>query len=475
MKNIKTFYDKVLPLSLCLLFTISSSCNKLDEMPQGFATPDNFYNTPSQVESAFSAAMHQLWSAWNAYGYGMQVFHNDFQENGGNLIIPDDWGSGLWAAHYAAILNINAAIKAMNGGKLAGASQPEIGQLMGQARFLRAYNYFMLVRMFGGIPLITDSTNDPYHAQLKRSSIADVYNLIIGDFNYAIANLPATWPASQKGRPTADAARGLLAKVYLTMATYPLNEPQYYQNAAELARQVIQNGNYHLIDSINQVFGVATQYGPEMMWSFNSNLIDPATDPHIWSDMDGWGDFAADPIWVANYPDQPRKAAYVQITSKGGVNYLATGNLPGVQKYLYDSPSDYNAGISIINVPIIRYADVLLIYAEAENMVNGGPTQTAVDAIDQVINRANGYVPNPQDPLATLSMSKEAFDAKVIQERNYELCFEYDRWFDIIRKRILPEVADSSVRQNFTPNDYLFPIPSQDIRLDPNLTQNPGY
>jgi hypothetical protein len=92
-----------------------------------------------------------------------------------------------------------------------------------------------------------------------------------------------------------------------------------------------------------------------------------------------------------------------------------------------------------------------------------------------VINRANGYVDNAEDPLATTGLTKEEFDEKVIEERNYELCFELDRWFDLIRKHILKEKSLPSIQQNFTDDDYLFPIPLNDIRVNPEITQNPGY
>jgi len=114
------------------------------------------------------------------------------------------------------------------------------------------------------------------------------------------------------------------------------------------------------------------------------------------------------------------------------------------------------------------------LFAEAENQVNG-PTQAACDAVNQIINRATGGVPNPLDPLFTTSMSKQEFDDAVIQQRSWELCFEYDRWFDICRKRILDKVTDPDYGQNFSPDDYLMPIPQKDLRLNKNLTQNPGY
>ncbi len=459
-----------------LLFTATFSCKKLDEKPKSFVTPEKFYNSSAQIEAAFAASMNSLWDAWSAYGYGMATFANDDQLNGGNLNIPNDWGSDLWAAHYNAILNLNAAISAMKKGSLKGiVSTSDQNVLMAQARFLRGFNYFMLVRMFGDLPLMTEDIEDPFQAKVKRSPVSEVYSLITDDLTFAYQNLPDAWPDAMRGRPNSDVAKAMLAKAYLTMATFPLNQVENYKKAADLAGQVIADGRYSLVTNINDVFSAATKYGPEMMWSFNSNYNDMATDPHIWSDMDGWGDESADPIWVGKYPDQPRKYAYIQITNRAGESYLDLGNLPGIKKYLYDTEEDFDAGRSIVNMPVMRYADVLLIFAEADNMVNGGPTQKAIDAINQIINRANGYVVNADDPLATLAMSKDEFDTKVIQERNYELCFEYDRWFDLIRKHILKEMSNLDIQQNFSDDDYLFPIPSNDIRLNPELTQNPGY
>jgi hypothetical protein len=148
---------------------------------------------------------------------------------------------------------------------------------------------------------------------------------------------------------------------------------------------------------------------------------------------------------------------------------------PGVKKFIYDTRANLESLTSLQNFPILRYADVLLLFAEAENMVNNRPTQTACDAVNQIIDRANGYVPNPADPLLSTSMTKEDFDAAVIQQRSLELCFELDRWYDLCRKRILYEKTLPIYQQNFSENDYLFPIPQADLRLNKLLTQNPGY
>jgi starch-binding outer membrane protein, SusD/RagB family len=228
---------------------------------------------------------------------------------------------------------------------------------------------------------------------------------------------------------------------------------------------------------VKEVFSLTNKYGPEMMWSFNSNYEDIATDPQIWAPgiLGGWGDASVNPEWEQLYPQQLRKGAYL-LTEIDGVPYTEwpSENRPHIKKFLNISQEDFDNYRSTINFPIIRYADVLLIFAEAENMSKGGPTQAAVDAVNQVIDRANGYMDNPSHPKLTTGMSKQAFDMAIIEERNQELCFEYDRWFDLVRKRLLKE-KNAEWEENFSEDDYLFPIPESDLRINPLLEQNPGY
>ena len=408
----------------------------------------------------------------------MGNFVHDDQYDGGDLVIGNNHGSDLWSAHYAAILNLNSAIRAMDAGNLgASATQEEVDLLMGQAKFIRAWNYFMLVRMFGALPLITEDTEDPTNTEITRSPIADVYALIVSDFTEASTKLPRQWDEFP-GRPTSGAAKGLLAKVYLTMATFPMKDESKFALAADLANQVMQEGDYSLVQDIDDVFSVSTKYGPEMMWSLNSNYADINTDPQIYRPglLEGWGDFRVQIEWEEAVPETPRKRAFV-LTELDGKNYKdwESDQTPFIKKFMYDNQDDYNNYSSIMNMPIIRFADVLLIYAEAANKVNQGPTSEAVAAINQVIDRANGYTPIAEHPLLTTGMSEADFDAAVIEERNQELCFEYDRWFDLVRKELLEQKTIPAFQQNFSVNDYLFPIPDADIELNTSLEQNPGY
>ncbi len=480
MNNVKLHTRSLIVLFIACT-TVLGACDMvgdLEENPKSFASPDNFYTNAGQIEGVFAASMDEIWGFWET-GYDWSLilcFQNTDQFDGGNLVIEANHCSHMWEDHFKNIANLNFAIASIQQDRLEGISQSTEDELMGQAKMLRGWNYFQLVRMFGGVPLLTEEhTDDYFNYEPSRASIEEVYNLIISDLQEAANKLPSSWPSDMVGRPSSDVAKAFLAKAYLTMATAPLNQDQYYQNAADMAREVMESGRYSLVQDVGKVFSFETENGPEMMWAFQSNTQDRSISPQVWSDINGWGDQTAQDVWVEAYPEQPRKHAYLELTDAEGNTWQELGQSPGIDKYLYDDNENIAAGRSFINLPIMRYADVLLMFAEAENMVNGGPTQEAVDAINKVIARANGYEENPNHPELTTSMSQEEFDEAVIQERNLELCFEYDRWFDIVRKRILDEVSRPEIMQNFSENDYLFPVPESELRLNENMTQNPGY
>lgn len=479
MKNriSKIFYLAL--LSGVTLF-ITTRCVKLDETPSDFVGPDNFYQSASQIESSFASAMNRIFGYWQFYdwqGYPAYPANTD-ENNGGDLVISDGFGNACWRNHYRAIADLNPAIQALNLNKLGTTvSDIEKAQLMAQAKFLRAFNYFALVRLYGDVPLIIETT-DLIKDEIIRAPVADVYALIVSDLVYATQNLPPTWPSVRQGRPTMDAAKTLLAKVYITMATAPLNDASYYPKARDMAKQVINGGVYSLVPKIEEVFNLDNSYGPEMMWSFINSKDEDVIEPQIWlpGEMaDGWGDVVCDLAWTEAYPEQPRKHAYLLLEDWEGNSYTTWDQgTASVKKFLYGPREDFENYVNYQNVVILRFADALLLYAEAENMVSG-PIQAACDAANLIVDRANGGAVNPEDPRFTTSMSKQQFDDAIIRQRNLELCFEYDRWFDICRKRILDKVTIPEYLPNYSVDDYLLPIPQIDLRLNLKLSQNPGY
>jgi starch-binding outer membrane protein, SusD/RagB family len=479
MKKLKYIY-------LALILSVSG-CVDLEETPMSSLSPSNFYNTPAQVEASFAASMNAVIGYWYGYGVSMQgwfaVFYQDDQVDGGELNISVYDGNDLWGYHYKALLNLNSALDALAMGKV-NASQEVLDQLTGQAKFLRAWNYFQLVRLYGGVPLYTEGESPILNPE-ARATVAEVYAQIVSDLTDASTKLPPSWPSDKHGRPTSGTANGLLAKVYITMATAPLNETSNYALAAAAAKKVMDAGIYSLVPDAYDVFKDENKYGPEMMWSFNAATDYIATDAQQWvpgiSPFYGWGDNTAEDTFALQFPEQRRKDAYLVLRDADGVHYTVWDNWckrAGIRKYLYGSLDDIQAYKPTYNIPILRYADVILLFAEATNMASNGPTQAAVDALNMVIDRANGNSTGVPEARASLNMSKIQFDNKVIQERSWELCFENDRWFDLCRKRILKEATQATqplVVQNFSENDYLFAIPLVDLRLNTLLKQNPGY
>jgi hypothetical protein len=471
---------------LVLYIAVSiSACQKLDEKPEGISTPANFYTTTSQCEAAYAGSMNALFQTWGGY-QGMPSFP-DGQYEGASL----DFGVGsfneLWTWHYKSISNINAVLKAVKAGSLAGNSTEVINNIIGQGRFLRAFNYFTLVRLYGKIPYITEDTPDPISTPLtpeSRLEIAAVYDLIEADLNFAAENLP-DYDGSTPGKPNKWIAKGYLAKVYLTRATAPLNQADNYAKARDMADDIITNGPYILLPDFDDVFKTSNNRNMEIMFAFHTTSDAPYMPGNVWapSEMDGWSSGPVKILWATSiYPEQPRKHSYLLLdftsniydpaaptinwsSSADGVPYIGKLNMPNLS---FDQ--QVGGGDAGIEMKLLRFADILLIYAEAANMAGNGPTKLAVDRLNMIIERANEGTGT--EALATIGMTQAEFDQKVIDERSYELCFENDRYFDVLRKRILEEVNLPDYAQGYDENDYLLPIPALDAV---SIGQNPGY
>ena len=483
MKKIKVCLNIFL-ISFAVIYF--SGCQKLDEKPFSTIAPETFYSNIPQCEASLAGAMAKLFSEWNdqSYGYAIPLFQRDDQFLGDHSNVSANWGSGLWGSHWKAILNCNAVVKAINKGTVGGATAQDLELLAAQAKLIRGWNYFQLVRLWGGLPIYNESNEDAALNPLPRATIADTYAQIIADFTYATEKLPAAWPAEKRGRPSKGAAYGLLAKAYLTMATNPLNAIDNYAKARDAAKVVMTDGIHHLMPDVADVFKRENKYGTEMLWNFIANAADPGTSAQVWDVEHGWGDGSADPRLDSLWPSQPRKTAYLRIVNDAGQPYTQWG-YPYCTKYIQPNitQDEWNSIQSQANMPIIRFADVLLIYAEASNMAAAGETapQDACDAINMVIDRANGgpgvINPDPRASRATTAWTKAEFDKRVIMERNWELSFEWDRWFDLIRKRMLGDESVSPKYFGYTykESDNLWPIPILDMQQNKLFVQNPGY
>jgi len=470
---------------LVVLVLVAASCQKLEESPDGISTPLNFYRTVSQCEAAYAGSMNALWVTWG--GYQNQLGLPDGQYEGASLDLGVGSFNELWTWHYKAISNVNAVLKAIKDGSLDGNSQETIAAVVGQGRFLRAFNYFTLVRLYGKIPYITEDTPDPVSTPLtpdSRLEVAAIYDLIQADLEYAADNLP-DFDGSVPGKPNKWIAKGYLAKVYLTRATAPLNQTEYYARARDMADDVIVNSPYTLLSDFRDVFKTSNNRNMEVMFAFNRTNDAPYMPGNVWapSEMDGWSSGPVKILWATTvYPEQPRKHSYLLLDfpsdiydpsapvinwteSVDGVPYIGKYNMPNLT---YEQ--QVGGGDAGIEMKLLRFADILLIYAEAANMAGTGPTQLAVDRLNLIIDRANEGTGT--EARATLGMSQADFDKKVIDERSFELCFENDRYFDVLRKRLLQEVNLPDNADGYDENDYLLPIPALDAG---SIGQNTGY
>jgi hypothetical protein len=356
-------------------------------------------------------------------------------------------------------------------------------RVLGEAKFLRALYYFNLVRLFGDVPLITKPQVVGDDLKVKRSPKADVYALIIQDLTDAIAALPAatSYSGADIGRASKGSATGLLAKVYLTLGNY--------QKTVDLCKQVTAlgyslNANYadnfsatkkNTVESLFEVqYSGATTYGffddfNQASWTFNF------TGPL--NTFFGGGFFVWDQPtqeFVNNYESGDLRkdltVLYPGCPAFDGKNYLASYSSTGfnLRKFLVPksiSP-DYNTNPA--DFPVLRYADVLLMQAEA---LNEHGQASAEAPLNLVRNRAG---------LASVAagLSKDAFRTRVLHERRMELAFEGQRWFDLIRisnGQYGLDFLHSIGKVNATAKFLLMPIPQQEIDANPNLTQNPGY
>lgn len=477
--------DSLKNVLIWVLIIAAISCQKLKEEPEGISTPSNFYATTGQCEAAYAGSMNALFSTWNGYQNGYTFPDGQFE--GADLDFGISSFNELWTIHYKAISNINAVLKAVKGGSLSGNSAEAIAGILAQGRFLRAFNYFTLVRLYGKIPYITEDTPDPIVTPLtpdSRLEIAAIYDLIEADLADAAANL-ADYDAGSPGKPNRWVAKGLLAKVYLTRATAPLNQTENYAKARDMADDVILNSPYSLLPRFEDVFKTSNNRSPEILFAFHTTPDAPYMPGNVWapSEMDGWSSGPVKILWATTiYPEQPRKHSYILLDfpsdiydasapvinwsqSSDGVPYIGKLNMPNLT---YDE--QVGGGDAGIEMKILRFADILMIYAEAANMAGTGPTQLAVDRLNLIIDRANEGTGT--EPRATLSMTQAEFDQKVIDERSYELCFENDRYFDVLRKKLLQQVNLPDNADGYDENDYLLPIPALDAV---SIGQNPGY
>lgn len=349
----------------------------------------------------------------------------------------------------------------------------------GDARFIRAYAYFRLVTMFGNIPLVDRLMTSEELASLKQKDPAEIWDFIEKDLDAAIERLPEKWSKTYLGRATKYSAMALKAKAHLYQGEY--------DQAAALCDQVIASGQYGLVENFRSVFSIDEENGRESLFEIQSSDLGKASGSAAYNtyayvqgprnntpgNMQGWG-FCTPSEKLISFltarGDTERMAATLlysgSTTPEGDVISSKCPN-PVYNGKVY-TPSSYNDWASNgygydYNIRIIRYSDVLLMYAES--LARGASAgalsgYTAQMALDEVRNRAG---------LASVEPTVD----NILDERRAEFALEEDRFMDLVRTgRAAAELADNGYVEG---KHNLFPIPSSQLQLNDNLKQNPNY
>jgi hypothetical protein len=482
MKHLKIYL-----LALTVLTT--TSCNKsfVDLQPISSASSGNFYKTAADIKVALNgvyAALQLNGISTNNYVFGEISSDNTYPVASGSVTDQDEFDrfyirttnpyiSGRWNDGYNAITRANTVIE-----KIAPIEMDATlkSRYIAEAKFLRAYVYFELVRTFGDVPLVTksltSSLNEAY--DYGRNLATEVYTQIEKDLSEAEADLPASYTGADIGRITKGAAKALLGKVYLTQKKYDV--------AATKLKEVIDLNIYDTVP-YPDIFDITKKNGKEAVFEIQfaagmgegnpwPNSFAPQNSGNAVINFGGGGNNRPSQDLINAYePGDIRKnysLAESYVNSSG-----QTISDVYVRKYR-STPAINNDNAN--NIPVIRYTDILLMYAECLNEQSYNATGDAMKYLNMIRKRAG--LP---DKTAADIPDQATFRLAMEQERRVEFAFEGQRWFDLVRTgRAITVINSKATAINLvapiTQNNLVAPIPQSQIDINSEkIHQNPGY
>lgn len=493
--------------SLILMVFGMFACTDLSEKPLSRLSPDGFYQTPKDVETvifgAYGRMANNFW--WGRKLITTLMLRSDMVDIG-NPATPvrrveinnftngptNGMTTAFWPVTWQIISAANSAIAGAE--SLDGIEESRRNELLGEAMFVRAFGYFMLVRLFGEVPLIVEEVTDPESlTTISKSSVTDIYQSIISDLKFGKENMP--WTQNARSRASRGTAATMLADVYLTLGQYDL--------AYENAKWVIDNSGqleYNLEPDYQSLYDATKQDGiHEIIFDIDfkglvrdtdgDDLTGPMTGVRG-ADMQGWGvmvpsldvynsfdvdDYRTDVAFFteASFDNGAEIRPYTEFPNEKRPHIAKFRRFPG--------NAQASGRQSDNNYAIYRYAEVLLIAAEAGNEITGPNSELEgyVNLIRERARNADG-TPHANPPDVTPGLPQDEFREMVLEERRIELSFESKRWFDIVRRDMGEEAYKGAnslePHDNFKKEFYLFPIPQDELDRNPNLLpQNPGY
>lgn len=501
-----------------ILFGPSSCSDFLTEEAPSNLTPESFYTIPDHAEAALASVYADL----RFMGDGAGIFSSNWQlleamtgtsttETAQNSDLNNLYGLvhdgntahvvNYWNGLYKVISQANQVIAKVP--PITPMPEAQKKKILGEARFLRATAYFTAVRLWGDVPLVTNpQTASSEDFSPSRAPQEEVYKLIVEDLVAAEAAGLAWMDVS--GRVNQAAVKAQLARVYLTMAGFPLSKgAAYYKLAADKALEIItyanaNPGTINLFPTYEDVHKESTENRLEHLFMLQYNTLVagapmdnmyPNFKPVTFNGPGGTGSTVPTPAFYQSYEagdlrtkDQDGYFYTTYFTNGSGARFDL--GAPYIFKH-FNRTSSGTFGVpgtrqNNLNVPQIRYAEVLLTYAEAQNEV-GGPTQAAYDAFKRIRDRAQLTTP------ALGTYTQTTFREAVWKERWHELCYEQITWFDMVRlRKVFNEKTKGfdnfvghvnlSSNQALQSKHLLLPLGKQEMLNNPNLKpQNPGY
>lgn len=476
--------------SILLLSAGACSDDFLDLAPISQQNSSNFYKTAEDMKNALTAVYGSLQYGGQYYSsiHVMGDLRSDNTEitnpnAGADLQAIDNFtntpvtstSSITWNAHYQGIQAANILIEKIEPVNMEPALK---ARYLGEAKFLRALMYFNLVRIYGDVPLVTKVINNPQEGyDYGRETTAKVYEQIIADLMAAEGSLPYTYPAAEAGRATKGAAMSLLGKVYLTRKEWSL--------AAQKLKQVIDDSaqtRYRLMPTYAGIFGASAENNLESIFevqfkSGSNGEGSPFTNQFA-PIGSGTAVVAVGNPLGQNIPTATMNSAYEANDLRKDVSMKTSYVLAGktvLHNYVVKYSGTPAANLdSDNNWIVLRYADVLLMYAEALNELGFVANGPAFDLLNQIRTRAGLPIKTFANANPALQITSQAqFRLALEQERRVELAFEGHRWFDLVRTdRALAVLADKGMQ----PHHVLLAIPQSQVDINPSMiVQNPGY
>ena len=479
-------------IAIALLgFSFSSCSDFLEQNPQTDLSENDFYKTADDILSAVNGAYSSLQEGdiyGNWYVFGEIPSDNTRNQLSGSVTTQNEFDqfyidtqnsmiASFWKAAYKVINRTNTVLGRIDGIEI---NAELANRYKLECKFIRALMYFNLVRVYGDVPLVLKEISISESYDILREPKENVYNQIIADLKEA-QGLPVSYSTAEDGRATQGAAKALLADVYMTL--------HKYAEAETILAEIINSGRYSLLENTPGSLNIDVY----------KNVFSPVnhnSKEGIFEIQFLKGGYGEGSNYANNFAPENSGTNVVAVGGTGG------NNIPEMDIYnayeegdlrrdfsmslgYYDNRKNnewvesryvckfmdvpYQNNDASNNYPVIRYADVILMYAEALNQ--NGKTAEACKYLNMTRRRGFGYQTTETSPVDLQTTDKAQFALMVEQERRVELAFENHRWFDLIRTGRAVEVMKS---KGFSLNEtnLICPIPQKQIDVNPKLTQN---